>query len=661
MRKNKKTQLGKPILLSSCDPEVWNMVAEAKQVLIRTGEIPDYADFIPEEIVDMWKASINYGIKWDDDICVPRLDEAELAALSERKRLFIDVAAEFIGEFQSILEDTDFTMSITDENGVLLSKTKNSDRLWSKYLKLDIGDIWSEKYVGCTAHTLALTYNRPVQIIGPVNYYKLLESNLSSAAPIFNEYGDTIGTIRLVQKNADITRLMTHTLGWVTSVATAISSHMKLLRRDKRLKLMDSTLDATFAYAEKGYVSIDEDGYIININKIAEQLLDIKKADSKRTFFSLMTDPEPIINALKTGRPACELRMCLTSDETQELLCNIQPFHGDRKKHAQGAIVRITKKEDVARIGGGRCDAEITFDRIIGSCLAMERVKETAKMVSRNPINILLLGESGTGKEVFAQAIHNFYFKSGPFVAINCAAIPVNLIESELFGYEKGAFTGAAVNGKKGKIEMANGGTLFLDEIGDMPVELQPVLLRVLEEKRVTRIGGDKSIPVDFRIISATNQSIGSGALCETFRQDLYFRLAVVNLELPPLRERGDDVLLLAEHFIRSTCNNFNMPTRTLSPDTEQILMGYNWPGNVRQLQNAMMYAVTVSDGKVIIPEHLPKELLDMSQHKLNGKLDAIKNIEKDMILKTIDELGSAKEAAKQLGISRATLYRKIK
>jgi len=654
--------MGKPIVLSSCDPLMWKRVSEAKKVLIETGKLPKDIDFIPPEIQDMWQRSISYGIKYDEPICVPHMTKEEFSVLSERKRLFIDVATEFIGEFQEILEGTDFTMSITDENGVLLTKMKNSDIIWRNDLVLNIGDIWNEKYVGCTAHTTSLAFNRPVQIIGPVNFCKTLESNLSSAAPIFNEYGDMIGSIRLIQKNADVTRLMTHTLGWVTSVATAISSHIKLLRRDKRLKIMDSTLDATFSYLEKGYVSIDEDGYIVNINKVAEQFLGINKDHNKKTIYSFFEDPDPIKNALKTGRSVCDQNMRLTSGETDDLVCNIQPFHGDRKKHAQGAIVRLTKKAHNTRIGSGTsCMTEMTFEKIIGQCPAMENLKSTAKLVSRNPINILLLGESGTGKELFAQAIHNYYYKSGPFVAINCAAIPANLIESELFGYESGAFTGASKGGRKGKIEMANGGTLFLDEIGDMPIELQPVLLRVLEEKRVTRIGGDRSIPVDFRIVSATNQSIGNAFLCESFRQDLYFRLAVVNLDLPPLRERGEDVLLLADHFIRNTCEIFNMPVRILAPETEHILMNYKWPGNVRQLQNAMMYAVTVAPDKVILPENLPKEIVAKSSRKMGGKLDAIKGIEKDLILKTIDETGTAKEAAKQLGISRATLYRKIK
>lgn len=658
-KKNNNLFLTKPIVLTSCDPEFWRKVSEIKQIFIATGKLPDYADFIPEEIADMWARSVCYGIKWDVPIRVPKLSEAELASVQEKKKLFIDVATGFINEFEEILERTDFTMSITDENGVLLSKTNNSDRIWHDSM-LAIGDVWSEKHVGCTAHTLALAYNRPVQIIGTVNFYKFLENNLSSAAPIFNEYGDTVGSIRLIQRNADITRMMTHTLGWVTSVASAITNQLKLYRRDKRLKLMNSTLKATFAHIEDGYISVDDSGRIININKGAAKLLNLPD-NSKINFFSILSDSASITNALRTGRAVLDQDLALKTDGFTQLTADIEPFHGDSARHAQGAIIRLRRKSGEVKSESASRASSITFDRIIGKCQSMETLKDMAKMVSSKPINILLLGESGTGKEVFAHAIHNFYYKSGPFVAINCASIPANLIESELFGYESGAFTGAEKAGRKGKIEYANGGTLFLDEIGDMPIALQPVLLRVLEEKRVTRIGGNKSIPVDFRIISATNKLLCSNLTEDKFRQDLYFRLAVVKLELPPIRERGEDILLLADNFIRNTCNNFNMPVCTLSKETEKILMEFPWPGNVRQLQNAMIYAVTVAAGRVIHPKDLPQDIVSGMKYTASNTLNTIKNMEKDLIMKTVNEIGSATEAAKRLGISRATLYRKIK
>ncbi|MGE4466086.1 sigma-54 interaction domain-containing protein [Sphaerochaeta sp.] len=661
MRKNTKTQLCKPIVLSSCDPLIWDQVRQAKQIMIETGYLPTYADFIPEEIVFMWERSIKYGIVWDGSVNVPHLTDAQFEAVKERKKLFIDIATEFIAEFQGILEDTEFTMSITDESGVILTKTMNSDRIWHNKMSIDIGDVWNEQYVGCTAHTLALAYNRPVQIIGPVNFFKVLENNISSAAPIFNEYGDTIGTIRLVQKNADISRLMTHTLGWVTSVATAISGHLKLSRRDKRLKLMNSTLNATFAHTEDGYFSIDESGYVIHMNKEASKLLNLGNEKIKSSFFNILTDSTLVKDSLKSGRAMLNQHLSVDTGEVITFTADIEPFFGERKKHAQGAVIRIKRKSDLIKTKKDFSTSNITFNRIIGKCTAMETLKETAKLIAKKPINVLLLGESGTGKEVFAQAIHNHYNQIGPFIAINCASIPANLIESELFGYEPGAFTGAEKQGRKGKIEYADGGTLFLDEIGDMPMELQPVLLRVLEEKRVTRIGGHKSIPVDFRVIAATNKPM-CGRLAENnFRQDLYFRLSVVNLEIPPLRQRGEDILLLADNFIKNICSNFNIPACTLSADAEKLLLEFNWPGNVRQLQNAMTYAVTVASSRTIYPCDLPKDITENDVAVSATKLDDIRNIEKQVILRTIKDMGNATEAAKYLGISRATLYRKVK
>jgi len=529
-------------------------------------------------------------------------------------------------------------------------------------MPVHIGDIWSEQNVGCTAHNMALVYKCPVQIIGPVNFLKVLDDNLSSAAPIFNEYGDVVGTIRLVQRKADYSRLMTHTLGWVTSVASAITNQLKLFRRDKRLRLMNSTLKAAFAHAEDGYVSIDEAGYVIHHNKEAARLLKFPPGEKGLNLFHFLEDHAPVGNAMLIGRAIKGQLLQYKGNSQATLLADIEPFQGDPKKPAPGAIIRITEKSDSTNPGPLRVRAKITFNDILGECPAIETLKDTARMFSHKPVNILLLGESGAGKEVFAQAIHNSYGESAPFIAINCASIPANLIESELFGYEGGAFTGADKDGKMGKIEYANGGTLFLDEIGDMPLELQPVLLRVLEEKRVTRIGGHQSTPVDFRIISATHRPLYDDILNKKFRQDLYYRLAVVSLEIPPLRERADDILLIADNLVKEICSNFNIQPCTLSRDVEQLLLEYSWPGNIRQLQNAMIYAVSMTRDGIIRPENLPNEVIRIDSRVSKGKLGkTVRELEKDVILKALEQADSAQEAARQLGISRATLYRKIK
>lgn len=283
--------------------------------------------------------------------------------------------------------------------------------------------------------------------------------------------------------------------------------------------------------------------------------------------------------------------------------------------------------------------------------------------------NILIQGESGTGKDVYAQAVHNESRPDGPFVAVNCAAILRTLIESELFGYEGGAFTGAERQGRPGKIELANNGTLFLDEIGDMPLELQPVLLRVLEEKQVMRVGSNRYIPVDFRLITATNKNLLELVENGDFRQDLYYRLKVLEVNIPPLRARGQDILLLAQHFVEKIARQKNNSAPVLSDLAIIYLLKYDWPGNVRQLENAMFYAVTVCKGNIIKPEDLPAEILEKlniaepanSTNNADNKL-SMQDVEKVMIINALKQTeNNVSEAAKLLKMSRSTLYRKIK
>lgn len=651
-----------PIIVSSTDPDVWDMITEAKRLYIENDLLPEISEYIPQEVFYMWKLAKKNNIIWNKELSLPHLSDIEFNALMEKKQLLFDLSLSFIQGFSNILDTTEYNMLLCDENGVMLSEPSTYFPLkgWKNF-HTRLGDMWSVETVGCTAHTLSLMFNRPAQIIGPINYCQALENNISSSAPIYNEYGDVTAILILVQVNAENSKLLEHSLGWVTSTAAAISCQLRLLRRHRRLKLMDSTLEATFAHAKEGYVSVDESGYILNINKEASRLLGVEKNKTKTTIYSLVKDAIPLEHSLQTGRAMYGYELEIISDSTVKIIVDIEPFHNKKKKHAEGAIIKIVHKNGTIKSNKTICKTDTTFENIISNSIIMEDVKDKAKAVATKPINILLLGESGTGKELFAQALHNYYCKSGPFVAINCAAIPHSLIESELFGYEQGAFTGADKGGHKGKIEHANGGTLFLDEIGDMPLGLQAILLRVLEEKIVVRVGGHQKIPVDFRIISATNRSLYNNVDDKKFRQDLYFRLSMVNLVIPPLRERGNDILLLADNFIKNACECFNLSLYALSPEVEKILLNYNWPGNVRQLQNAMIYAIAISKNRVLYPENLPEEIMEFNDMNKCAKLDKIKEMEKDIISKAVEDAGSVQKASKHLGISRATIYRRLR
>lgn len=300
------------------------------------------------------------------------------------------------------------------------------------------------------------------------------------------------------------------------------------------------------------------------------------------------------------------------------------------------------------------------FENIIAKSSKMQRVIEVIKVVAKSNATVLITGESGTGKELVARAIHSqSHRRSKPFVAVSCAALPESLLESELFGHEKGSFTGA-YSQKKGKFEFANGGTLFLDEIGEMSANIQVHLLRVLEEKEFTRVGGNEAIKVDVRVISATNKDLRKAIEKQEFREDLYYRLNVVNIELPPLRERKEDIPLLAEHFLHKFAMENRKEVTELSPEAIESLLAYDWPGNVRELENAIERAIILSKDSPITTADLPQENLSLVGAASIGK--NLKEVEKSHILNVLRETGeNYSEAARILGVSRMTLYNKAK
>ncbi len=315
-----------------------------------------------------------------------------------------------------------------------------------------------------------------------------------------------------------------------------------------------------------------------------------------------------------------------------------------------------------------------TFDDILTQTYLGEKCKEQAKIYANTNFPILITGESGVGKELFAHSIHSSSSrKDGPFVRVNCAAIPESLIESELFGYEKGAFTGAQTTGKIGKFELANGGTIFLDEIGDFPISLQAKLLRVLQEKEIEKIGSNEIVQLDIRVIAATNYNLEDKVRENKFRQDLFYRLNVLNLNVPNLKDRRDDIPLLINHFITSMYQNFGI-YKKFSDDIIDILKTYSWPGNVRELKNIVERIAVNTEGEIVkkndIPEYIIEEINSSQTASINNdcelKEGSLKNtlfeIEKRIIRETLLNCNYNKaETARVLNIPRMTLYRKLK
>ncbi len=309
-----------------------------------------------------------------------------------------------------------------------------------------------------------------------------------------------------------------------------------------------------------------------------------------------------------------------------------------------------------------------TFDSIIGKSRDLLYLKNQARQASMNDSTVLITGDSGTGKELFAQSIHQAGRRRlNPFIRINCAAIPKDLLESELFGYESGAFTGAKAGGKAGKFELADGGTIFLDEIGDLPLEMQPKLLRVLEEKEFEKIGGSRIIRPDFRVICATNQDLDALMAQGRFRKDLFYRLNVIPIEVPPLRERREDILPIAEHLISRMTREAGLPKKRIEKEAAGELLHHDWPGNVRELSNVLERAMYASDADMIYKGDLPFSMAFSGKREKNTVSKSnLKTAKNQAQIKAIYQaLARANynksEAARLLGIHRTLLYKKMK
>jgi DNA-binding NtrC family response regulator len=342
-----------------------------------------------------------------------------------------------------------------------------------------------------------------------------------------------------------------------------------------------------------------------------------------------------------------------------------KPFHMDELiLTVRKALENRLLKKEVLRLKKeveSRCD----FHHLIGRSASMQKIYNLIERISDSSNNVLITGESGTGKELVAKAIHySGIRKEGPFIAVNCAAIPETLLESELFGYKKGAFTDAKTD-KKGLIFEANEGTLFLDEITEMPVMLQAKLLRVIEERDVRPLGDTSSYSVDVRVISTTNRNIQSAIQEGNFREDLYYRLKVIDIELPPLRERKEDLPLLVHHFISKSGQGQKKSISGISEEAMKILLNYSWPGNVRELENVIQRGITLTQHDTILPEDLPVSIVEKTKENLVEKAFQEKytmdQLEKEYIRKVLMEVGGNKsKAAEILGLDRKTLYRKL-
>ncbi len=420
-----------------------------------------------------------------------------------------------------------------------------------------------------------------------------------------------------------------------------------------------------------GVISFNAGGRVTHFNSKAEEIIGIEPDLLQNMDIHQFWPNSPVIKVLETGIGYNNNEEFYPeSKENLHLLVSARPIIIEKKP--AGAVVMFSKMAEARRLAYRLTDTqhELHFSHIKGESRQIKNLKEKALQVARSSSSILITGESGTGKELFARAIH---FASPrrdkPLVIVNCGAIPETLLESELFGYEEGAFTGARKGGRPGKFELADGGTIFLDEIGDLPLHLQVKLLHVLQRRQVERVGGSKNIDVDVRIIAATNRNLEEMCASGEFREDLYYRLNVIPLVIPPLRERREDIPELMDHFLNKYNTLLQKQIVDYKEETVRVFMAYPWPGNVRELENSIEYAVNMENEPLIGMESLPARIVgdnSGARQKTNYNLAAITGEAEKKIIRELLEKVSAGMVDPQslpdlLGVSRATFYRKLK
>jgi len=449
------------------------------------------------------------------------------------------------------------------------------------------------------------------------------------------------------------------------------------------VKELKGTLQTIFDSAHDGYMAVNNDGVIIMINRAFAELINLPSPEQAMgKHVKEIVKEQKLREVPRTGKPHHGEIVRISGRETVLMRYPIRKdgiIIGSVSKVIFKDISQLVSlaekisalnkeldyyKNELERVQGAR----YTIENLIGSSPVMMKLKETVRRVSQGPSTVLIRGDSGTGKELLAHALHTGSprrFKQ--FVKVNCAAVPENLLESELFGYQEGAFTGARKGGQTGKFEQANGGTIFLDEIGDMPMSMQSKLLRVLQEKEIERLGESRPRQVDVRVVAASNRPLEELINENRFRQDLYYRLNVVSLHIPPLRERMEDIVDLTMHFIKKFNMEFGLNVGDMEKDVWDLFHSYNWPGNVRELENIIERAFNMVDSDLISLSHLPQYMQKLGKGPRRSPADKglpalLDQVEKEAIIETLVSTGGNKmQAARSLGISRAWLYKKMK
>lgn len=618
---------------------------------------------VRKEILESWHKCLTLGV---DPLTPPQpkiLSKSQLTRLLERNNELIQVAKPAMEMLEISVRGTGFIATLTEKNGYVLIAQGDHDVLAMAQRNYYLpGCLRSSQHAGTNAISLAIEKGIPIQLTGAEHYNINHHNWTCSSAPVCDREGNILASITL---SGGFSRKHEHTLALVKAAAANIESQLRereLMEQSQRLNYM---LTSIYDSVSDGIIAMDHNFDITHLNAAAKKMIGIDDdAIIGKSFHKLILSDEGLLSSIENGENinATEINFRISSG-IKSYICNIDPVHSKVFK-LLGSIVTMAEPQKMItiakQIGGNYSKYE--FTDIIGHNRNFLHQVKMAQIAAKTNSRVLIMGESGTGKELFAQSIHSHSHRNkGPFVAISCAAIPRDLIESELFGYKGGAFTGARSKGMIGKFELANGGTLFLDEINGLPLQLQGKLLRVLQQNEIMRIGDNRNIPVDVRVIAASNTDLVEEVEHGHFREDLYYRLNVMEIIIPPLRARMNDIEQLIDHILSHQSKKLDIPKPDITSSALSHLKAYDFPGNVRELENIIERAMLLCQGKNIKKDHLLiRHRRAMSSPNLQTK--TIKDQYKNTIISALDHNnGNISKAARELKIARSTLYRKMR
>ncbi|HHY26040.1 MAG TPA: sigma-54-dependent Fis family transcriptional regulator [Desulfitobacterium dehalogenans] len=591
-----------------------------------------------------WQRSVGYNVNHTEISQNMILTTSQLRELKDSQEDIIRAAESVLPYLYKLLQSTNYTVLLGEKKGFVIEALGDGPFLTkAQKIHLSPGANWREDIKGTNAIGTALTENCPITVSGCEHFVQ--ENHFMScwAVPIHGLQGEIIGFIDI---SGETGNHQEHIIEIAFLGAKWIEQNLRSLDIERQLKFYREGAKLAIGLLKEGFISIDRFGVITNINSSGALLLGRKRKD--------------II-----GKPVAEVFSASKGwmFNNQELDLHLKNRSGDE---ISSCLRRVT--DESGKFLGAFGTVQLTESQTeapiwVGSSPSSQRILERVDKAASTPSSILLQGESGTGKEIVARMIHDSSsFRHGPFVALNCAALPSSLLESELFGYADGAFTGSRRGGQPGKFELAHQGTIFLDEIGDMPLTAQVAFLRVLQEKEITRIGSTKPHKVDVRIIAATHKDLKSLVEAQTFRLDLYYRLKVITIELTPLRERLEDIKDLVPYFIQKSCALNRLPCYGIEDNVYPYLYAYSWPGNVRELENCIQGMIAMANSHVLTIDDLPLELRLTPDSKNIESPSLLDQQTKQTIVDALAQThGKIAPAAQLLGIGRNTLYRKMK